>query len=301
MIIAGHKIGAGNPPFLVGEASVNHCGSIERALEMVRVAKECGVDAVKFQTFHADDVCPPDQMYTYKQMNQFRGDEPFKIYEMVTEPRINIFRRCELPEHAWWVIKKECERNDILFMSTPEAPRDLDLLLRVGIPAIKLGSDNCTNLPMLRYCARDDVGLPIILSTGMSDHDDIWRAINIIGHENTALLVCTSQYPCPPSDCNVGRITFIQDMIGGDVGFSDHTIGSHAAVMAVAVEACILEKHFTLDENLPGPEHNWAANPAELKVWADDVRMAYTMLGDGIVRPTAAELALKAQYQRSHA
>ena len=212
MKIAGHEIGNGNPPFLIAEASINHNGSIDRAMEMITVARDAGCQIIKFQTFKATDVCDPKQMYTYKS----QGEE-------VTEPRINIFLRTELPESAWPILKAECDRVGIIFLSTPETPNDLDILLRVGIPAIKIGGDNLTNLPMLRYCGKEDIGLPILLSCGMCVDGEIRRALNAIGrHTPVALMVCTSEYPCPSEHANLKRIT---NFIGSTdaVGFSDHT------------------------------------------------------------------------------
>ena len=288
MRIGDYTIGDGNPPFVIAEASINHCGNLGRALEMVQVAKNANCQAVKFQTFRAVDVCSPVQMVTY----QSRGME-------VTEPRINIFRRCELPESAWPVIKAECDRVGILFMSTPETPRDLGLLLEVGIPAIKIGSDNLTNLPMLRSCALDDIALPIILSTGMSNFDEILNAVSIIKAQQLALLACTSQYPCPIAEANVQRVANLREHFIAEVGYSDHTDGHTAAIMAVALGASIIECHFTLSNMLEGPEHHWAKEPDALRDYVYYIDRAYKARGDGIVYPSAAERANKAKYQRA--
>lgn len=290
MKIADYEIGHGNPPFLIAEASINHNGSLDRAIKMISVAKAAGCNAVKFQTFSAVDVCDPAQMYTY----QSQGKE-------VTEPRINIFLRTELPESAWPKLKAECDRVSILFMSTPETPNDLDILLRVGIPAIKIGSDNLTNLPMLRYCARDDVNLPILLSCGMGSAEELKKAVDIIIAITIAYIpmVCTSEYPCPSESVNLLRVSKMIKTFGNPVGFSDHTIGSLAACLALAAGASVFETHFTLDNNLPGPEHSWAKNPTELSQWVTDIRTAHTMMGSGIIAPSKAELENKARYQRT--
>lgn len=292
--IAGRVLGPGHPPFTVAECSINHNGSLDLALEMARVAKACGCDCVKFQTFSASGVCPPDQMYTYRSQGH-----------TITEKRINIFRRAELPDSAWPIIKAECDKQGIIFLSTPQNPSDLDLLLKVGIPAIKIGSDDATNLEMLRYCSRDEVGLPVFLSSGMCGGAEIHAALETLGYCDTnmpqiVLMVCASEYPCPPEDVNLTRLTTLRRCYGDRLllGFSDHTVENTASVMAVALGACVLETHFTLDANLPGPEHCWAREPHRLRAWVRDIREAYTMLGDGIVRPSAAELTNKAQYQR---
>lgn len=290
MNIAGHEIG--KEPFTIGEVGLNHQGSIERALEMIRVAAKCGVDCVKFQTFRAEGVCDADQMYTYKQ-----GDCE------ITERRISIFKRCELPERAWPILKAECEKRGVIFMSTPQNPSDLDILLKVGIPAIKVGSDDLTNFPMLRYCSRDDIALPIILSCGMSNMNEVMGALGIVGGltgRPTAVLVCTSQYPCPPTEANLSRITTLRKL-GIPIGFSDHTQNSHAAMVASALGACIFEKHFTLNNNELGPDHAFSAAPHELMMWVKAIKEAKTLLGSGEVLPSARELENKRKYQRRSA
>ncbi len=252
------------------------------------MAKDAGCEAVKFQTFHAADVCDPAQMYTYTSQRR-----------EVTEPRIEIFRRSELPDDAWPKLKAECDRIGITFLSTPETPRDLDILLPLGIPAIKIGSDNLCNYAMLKHCARDEVGLPIILSCGMSNLSEVVAALAITGTENTALLVCTSNYPTEAPDVNLLRIATLKYWYPQmPIGYSDHTLGSMAAVMATAMGAAIIETHFSLDENLPGPEHSWAKTPAGLAQWVADIREAHIMRGDGVVAPGKKEAENKVAYQR---
>lgn len=284
-MLIGRPIGPEHLPFTIAETSLNHCGSLARALAMIRLAKEAGCDAVKFQTFRAEDVCPPDQVWTYRTQGK-----------TVTEPRIEVFRRCELPDAAWPALKAECDRQGIVFLSTPETPRDLDFLLELGIPAIKIGSDNLTNRPMLQACAL--AGKPIILSTGMSDWVEIAMAMGILGR--AALLVCTSEYPCPPEAANLGRIaTLRNNFASSPIGLSDHTQGTTAAVAAVAMGASILECHFTLDRKLPGPDHWWAKTPEQLKQWAHHIREAWTMLGSGSFTLSEQEQEAKERYQRS--
>jgi N,N'-diacetyllegionaminate synthase len=287
MLIAGHKIGAA--PFIIAEAGLNHNGSLDMAIEMVRVAAQAGCTACKFQTFKAEGVCGPDQTYTYRSQGQ-----------TITEPRINIFRRAELPAHAWATLKAECDHRGLIFLSTPQNPSDVDTLMRVGVPALKIGSDDLTNEPMLRYCSAQ--GLPLILSCGMSDLAEVYRALEITGAldgKPVALLVCTSQYPTKLKDANLARITALHAAFPRvPIGFSDHTVGSLGAVVAAALGAVIFEKHFTLDRNLPGPDHEFSADPATLTKWAWSIKSAYASLGSPIVRPTKEELINKAHYQR---
>ena len=289
MIISGHHIGKN--PFVMAEVGLNHNGDIERALEMVRIAHLAGCDAVKFQTFAASGVCDESQIYTYHS----QGRE-------VTESRINIFRRAELSRSAWPVIKRECEHMGIIFLSTPQNPSDVDILMEVGVPAIKIGSDDLTNIEMLKYCAK--TRLPLIISTGMSDIVEIWRALAAVYPSEVALLACTSEYPCPDESVNILRVRTLSRDQGMDnnipIGFSDHTQSSAAAIMALALGACIFEKHFTLDHMLPGPDHSWSADPIELTNYVMDIKRAYRILGDGAIQPSVREMENKAKYQRKN-
>jgi N,N'-diacetyllegionaminate synthase len=291
--IGTHPIGeALAAPFLIAEVGLNHNGSVERAIEMIEVAAQSGVHAVKFQTFMAEGVCDERQTYTYWS----RGKE-------VTEPRINIFRRAQLPEDVWPLLKAECARNKVLFMSTPQNPRDLDILLAVGVPAVKIGSDDLTNRAMLEHVAHKAT-VPVILSTGMSGARDIHGALHVLaerGMLDVAVLVCTSQYPCPPAEANLARIRTLRNVLANPIGFSDHTQGSAAAaaVAATALGACIFEKHFTLSHNMDGPDHSFSADPAELAEWVDAIACTRAMLGSGNLEPSEREMAQKVKYQRS--
>lgn len=290
VMIGNHAIGIGRDPFVVAEVGINHNGELERALEMVHVAKSAGCDAVKFQTFKAlEFVNDPTQMFTYQSQGQ-----------AVTESMLAMFQRYELPDSAWPVIKSECEKAGILFFSTPQNQSDLETLLKVGIPAVKVGSDDFTNLPLLKRYAKSR--LPLILSTGMSDLAEAHQALEAIGGLDgypVILLVCTSQYPTPPDDTNLARIKTLRaafPMI--PIGFSDHTSGTLASSLAVALGAALLEKHFTLSHNLPGPDHWFSEDPAGLAEWVNGVRTAHRMLGSPVVRPTEAEKHNKKEFQR---
>lgn len=289
MLIAGRDVRSS--PFIIAEVGLNHNGSVETAMRMIDAAAVAGVDAVKFQTFKADGVCGPEQVYTYRS----QGKE-------VTEPRINLFRRAELPDSAWPTLKAQCRRSGVIFMSTPQNPSDLDTLLRVGVPVVKIGSDDLTNHAMLRYCSRPLLGLPLILSCGMSDMAEVYQALEVVGAfegQPVALLVCTSLYPTRLQDANLARITSLRaafPMV--PIGFSDHTRGSVAAIAAVALGACVFEKHMTLDHNLPGPDHEFSADPTDLMSWVWAIRQAHKALGSPLVRPTKEETINKAKYQR---
>ena len=185
-------------------------------------------------------------------------------------------------------------------MSTPQNRSDLDILLNVGVPAVKVGSDDFTNLPLLKSYAES--GLPLILSAGMSDMGEAHQALETVGAFDgypVILLVCTSQYPTPPDDANLARISTLRAAFPiVPIGFSDHTRGSLASSLAVALGAVFLEKHFTLDHDLPGPDHWFSEDTAGLNEWVEALRTAYSMLGSPLVRPTPTERENKREYQR---
>ena len=289
-MIGNRFIGADYPAFVVAEVGLNHNGELERALEMVHIAAQAGCDAVKFQTFKAAEfVNDPLQMFTYRS----QGSE-------VTESMLAMFQRFELSDDAWPVIKEECLKAGIIFLSTPQNLSDLDILLKVGVPAVKVGSDDFTNLPLLNEFAKS--GLPLILSSGMSDLADVHQALETIGALDgypAILLACTSQYPTPPEDVNLARIITLQaafPMI--PIGFSDHSQGSLASSLAVALGACLFEKHFTLSHDLPGPDHWFSEEPDGLASWVDNIRTSQKMLGNPLVRPTSIERRNRLDFQR---
>ena len=288
--IGEKKIVRGGDPFIIAEAGINHNGSLDLAFKMIAAAKEAGADCVKFQTFKANEfVGDPGQMYTYIS----QGKE-------ITESMLEMFRRYEFNREEWFLIKQKCDEVGILFLSTPQNTTDLELLLELGVESIKVGSDDFTNIPLLREYAK--TGLPIIVSCGMSDLAEVYEALEAIGTFDgypTILLLCTSQYPTPPVDVNLNRLKTLmntfQELI---IGFSDHTQGVLASVIAVGLGAVVFEKHFTLDRDQAGPDHWFSEDPNGIKKWVDSIRTGYEMLGSSIVRPTLIELANKKEFQR---
>lgn len=268
--IAGRKVGDGHPPFLIAEAGLNHAGSLERALQMVAIAKLAGCDVVKFQTYRAAEFCRPD------------------------DPMFATFKRCELEPDTWPVIKAECERLSIIFMSTPQNRSDLDILLKVGIPAIKVGSDDFCNLPLIEDYASE--GLPLILSCGMAEWKDVDETLKVVDASNIALLLCTSQYPCPPEEARLDRLRRLRMWYDVPIGLSDHTKGLIAGIMAVALKACIFEKHFRL-RDAEAPE-DFAEFPNDLAHWAASIRSAYSMMGEPSINLTELEKFSRSKYQR---
>ncbi|MCF6153184.1 MAG: N-acetylneuraminate synthase [Candidatus Kuenenia stuttgartiensis] len=284
-------IGDGCPPFIIAEAGINHNGDIEKAYAMISVAKEAGADAVKFQTFKAEEfIGDPEMVFTYKS----QGKE-------VTESMLEMFRRCEFGRDVWFLLKKRCDDESIMFLSTPQNRSDLDLLLEVGITAIKVGSDDFTNIPLLKSYA--STGLPMILSCGMSDMGEVYQALEAVGALDghpTVLMLCTSEYPTPPEDVNLLKLRTLSDAFPMVIpGFSDHTQGPLAPSLAVAMGAKVFEKHFTLDHNLPGPDHWFSEDPAGLREWVSSIKKSWLMMGSGIIRPTGKEQEIRPLARRS--
>jgi len=289
--IAGRSIGPSDPPYCIAEVGINHNGDVAIAKKMIETAKSAGADAVKFQTFKAEEFCgDPRQTFTYQSQGK-----------TVTESMLTMFQRYEFPPETWREIKSHCEAVGIAFFSTPQNRSDLDLLMKIGVPAIKVGSDDFTNLPLLRSYAESK--LPLILSCGMSDLAEVHQALETVGWFDgypVALLLCTSQYPTSPKDVNVAKLTTLQQAFPRLlVGFSDHTQGALAAALAVARGARVFEKHFTLDHDLPGPDHWFSEEPDGLAEWVNTIRCSDVLMGGPFVRPTEAEKDMRVLARRS--
>ena len=289
--IGNFIIGQKKEPFIIGEAGINHNGEIKKAFEMIELGKKSGLNAIKFQTFSADEfIANISLTHTY-----------FSQGKKITESQYNMFKQCEFSKEEWYKIKEKCDKEDILFLSTPENSSDLDLLLQIGIPAIKVGSDELINIPLLKEFAKTK--LPIILSTGMCTLDEVAKSLNAIGALDdypTILLVTTSEYPTPNESVNLLKFqTLIKNFPSIPLGFSDHTQGVLASSLACAMGASVFEKHFTLNHNMPGPDHWFSADPNELIQWVKSIRTSYIMMGSGEVKPTKSEEVLKITARRS--
>lgn len=289
--IAGRYIGSDQVPYCIAEVGINHNGDISIAKKMIDAAKAAGADAVKFQTFKAAEFCgDPEQNFTYKS----QGKE-------VTESMLKMFERYELSDHEWQEIKNYCDLTGVVFFSTPQNESDLKLLMNLGVPAVKIGSDDFTNLPLIHSFSK--ANLPVILSCGMSDLGEVYQALeaaNWFNGAEVALMLCTSQYPTPPCDVNINKLATLRSSFPGLlVGFSDHTQGSLAASLATAMGARIFEKHMTLDHNLPGPDHWFSDDPSEIAVWVESIKTASIMMGTHLIRPTFAEKTMRLMARRS--
>jgi len=288
--IGTRAIGGGAPCFVIAEAGVNHNGDLDMALQLVDVAAAAGADAVKFQTFSADTlVAPSAPQFPY---TLGRGEGSVSQHEML--------RRLELP-HDWHdPLRARCETAGLLFLSTPFHESDADWLLAFGVPALKIPSGEVTNLPFLRHVAA--MGVPIIASTGMAtlaEVDEMVSTIRDAGAPPLVLLHCVSDYPANPTDANLRAMHTMRQAFQLPVGFSDHTDGIDISLAAVALGADVIEKHFTLDRTLPGPDHRASLAPAELSALVAGIRRVESALGTGVKQPAAVELATRTCVRKS--
>ena len=288
--ISRRKIGPQQPCFIIAEAGVNHNGSVEMALRLVEAAVRAGVDAVKFQTFRAEQVI---SRHAPKAPYQVRTDQSH-------ESQLEMVKRLELPCEAFRVIQEACEKRTILFLSTPFDEESIDVLVGLGVPAIKIASGELTNLPLLERVAR--TGKPVILSTGMSTLGEVQEAVQVLkraGNKQLILLHCVSSYPADPRDANLRAMGTLAETFGVPVGYSDHTSGIEVAIAAVALGACVIEKHFTLDRTLPGPDHQASLEPSELAALVRGIRMVEAAFGHGRKEPAASEAGIAAVARKS--
>jgi len=282
-----------NPPgkaILVAEIGINHNGDRDLAESMIIAAKRAGADAVKFQNYKTEDFLT-DGTLRYRYISQ--GME-------VEESQFDMFKRCELDDDALKHLKCFCDQNGIIFFSTPTNESGVDILRDLGVPYLKNGSDFLGHLPLIRYMAR--TGIPTILSTGMATEGEIAEACEsyLTAHgRNLMLLVCTSSYPTPPANVHLRRIPELRRRFGVPVGFSDHTAGWEAAVAAVCLGACLIEKHFTTDQSMPGPDQWFSSNPSDFSELVLRVRNAELLLGSSKVEPTPVEHQARAEYRLS--
>jgi N,N'-diacetyllegionaminate synthase len=276
----GKNVGAGFPVFIIAEAGVNHNGDPDIARMLVEKAADCGADCIKFQTFKAERVVTENA--------------PKAKYQMETtdrsESQLDMLKKIELsPEHHS-DLKKYAEQLGLVFLSTPYNFEDVDFLESMGVSAYKVASGQIVELPFLQRIA--ETGKPVFLSTGMADMREIeeaLRAIRETGNQKTVLLQCTTNYPSLIEDANVRVIPALRSAFHVPVGYSDHTIGEEAAIAAVALGAVVIEKHFTLDKNLPGPDHSSSVTPDELKSLTEKIRRTELSLGSDRKGPSAVE------------
>jgi N,N'-diacetyllegionaminate synthase len=272
-----------NRTIIIAEAGVNHNGDINLAKQLVDVAADSGADYVKFQTFNAERIVTKtaDKAEYQKQSS----DSSESQFEMLKRLELSVEMHLELIEH--------CEHRSIKFLSTGFDIQSVDLLVGLGLSLIKIPSGEITNLPFLRYIG--SLGLPVILSSGMSTMKEIADALLIL--EQTGLprakitvLHCTTEYPTPMDEVNLRAMNSIRNTLGVAVGYSDHTLGIEVSIAAVALGASVIEKHFTIDRSLTGPDHKASLEPNELLAMVKAIRNIEVALGSDVKEPTSSEI-----------
>ena len=268
---------------IIAEAGVNHNGSLEIAKRLIDAAKEAGVDYVKFQTFKAEKIVNKDAA---------KADYQIENTQNADESQFQMIKKLELDREKHDVLIDYCNQVGIKFFSTAFDLDSVDLLEELGIKLFKIPSGEITNLPYLEKIASK--GTPIILSTGMSDMDDIENALKVLTDNGATLdritvLHCNTEYPTPMQDVNLRAMNSIAEKFGVAVGYSDHTLGIEVPTAAVALGAVCIEKHFTLDRNLEGPDHRASLEPGELKAMVTAIRNIEKALGNGVKAPSDSE------------
>ena len=282
--IAGKKIDLDNPCFIIAEAGVNHIGDVNLAKRLIDVAVEAGADAVKFQTFHADNLVTCTAEKADYQKSATPQDE--SQYEMI--------KKLELSDEVFLELSDYAKKREIIFLSTPFDEESVRLLDRIDVPAFKIPSGEITNFPLLKKIAEKKK--IIILSTGMAtlgEVEDAFHYLKKCGAEDIILLHCTTSYPAAINSVNLRAMETLRCAFQVPVGYSDHTEGITIPVAAVAMGACVLEKHFTLDKTLPGPDHKASLEPQELQAMVKAIRDVERALGNGIKVPNEEEEAIK--------
>lgn len=275
LVINNRKIGKQYPTYIIAEIGVNHNGDVDLALKMVEAAKQAGADAVKVQ------IIDPGKSYA-------KGTESYEI-----------FKRVYIPLEEWRTVASKAKELDIDIFATFTHPDDMALAQELGFPAIKISSSNITNFILMKVAAK--TGKPLIVSTGMaylSEVDEAVRYLEEYGAKQIGILHCTSLYPTAPEDVNLRAIATLKSAFHYPIGFSEHTVGIHSSVAAVALGARIIEKHFTLDQKMEGPDHYFSSTPEEFSALVKAVREVERALGDGIKRPAPKEIPERAKLQR---
>ncbi len=273
-----------NKCLIIAEAGINHNGELSTALKLCDAAKEAGADIVKFQTWKTEALITRSVGQAKYQAENTKKQES----------QFDMLKKLELKYDDFKKIKAHCDEIGITFASTADEPESLDFLIDLGIPFIKIGSGDICNIPFLRYMGSKK--MPVILSTGMSTAEQVRISVKALkdgGCDDITLLHCTTNYPTPFNDVNLKAMLTLKEEFGFKVGYSDHTLGGEVAVAAVALGAEVIEKHFTLDSSMPGPDHKASTEPAEFKKMTQEIRNVEIALGSKEKKPTAAEKEIK--------
>jgi N-acetylneuraminate synthase/N,N'-diacetyllegionaminate synthase len=277
ILIGQRVIGSGSNVFVVAEIGINHDGSVSQAEKLIDAAAESGADAVKFQSYRVDRLLIPTRERYVQQT-----DRSESAYQML--------RRCELSWEDQEKLKKHADARGVMFLSTPFDEESADFLDSIGVPVFKIASADITHVPLLRHVASK--GKPVLLSTGMSFLSEVADAIynlRSFGAKEILLMHCVSAYPASPQHMNLRALQTLQSYFEMSVGLSDHSEGILLPLVAVALGAVLIEKHFTLDKNAPGPDHKASMDPNDLKTLVGSLRDVETSLGDGRKRPSDVE------------
>ncbi|GJM26163.1 MAG: hypothetical protein DHS20C16_25780 [Phycisphaerae bacterium] len=288
--IGKRKIGDGQPTFVVAEIGINHNGDIDLAKKTIEAASTAGADSVKFQSYETNDFIRDGSLtYSYETGGK-----------TVTESQVAMFKRCELQPSDFRILKTCCDELGIDFHATPTSAAGVRRLADLGVGVLKNGSDFLTRLDVITAMGRS--GLPTVLSTGMATLPEVEAAVETFrqtGNDQLILLHCTSSYPTPFEEVHLNRMVTLGKAFGFPVGFSDHSMGSTAVIGAVALGACWIEKHFTIDKNLPGPDHRFSMSPMELEHMVKRIREIEACMGSSAIAPSTAEADARIQFRIS--
>jgi len=268
--------------FIIAEAGVNHNGSVEIAKRMIEIAAECGANAVKFQTFKTESVISKNASKAeYQKKTTDRNESQFEM-----------IKKLELDKNAHKELINYCDKKGIIFLSSPFDLGSIDLLNELDLEMFKIPSGEITNLPYLRKIG--SLNKKVIMSSGMADLGEVEDALDTLvssgtKKDNITVLHCNTEYPTPVGDVNLKAMLTIREAFKVNVGYSDHTLGIEVPIAAVSLGATVIEKHFTLDKNMEGPDHQASLEPTELKAMIEAIRNIEIILGNGIKKPSPSE------------
>lgn len=288
--IEGRVLSESAPVFVIAEIGINHNGDERLARKMIDEAALCGVDCVKFQTFRAEEFMADREM-TYEYSSQG---------ETVSEKMFDMFKKTELSESSYAKIFDYSREKGMIPLTSVADPESADMIESVGVGAFKLASEDFINLPLLEHMAQKKA--PLILSTGMANQEELEDVLTILKRhkkKNVLFFHCVSVYPTPDEEVNLQRMLELKNLAKAAVGYSDHSLGITACIGAVAMGAIALEKHFTSDRNLPGPDQSLSSDPQEMKALVDAVRRMEKMKGESQFAPSATEKTKLKEFRRS--
>jgi N-acetylneuraminate synthase/N,N'-diacetyllegionaminate synthase len=274
-----------NKVIIIAEAGVNHNGSVDIAKKLIDVAAEAGADYVKFQMFTAEKLVSTKAKKASYQVKNTRGGN--------SDTQFKMLKKLELSQKDFSELKKYCAKRKVKFLATAFDFESLDYLFDMGIDFFKIPSGEITNLPYLRKVA--SYKLPVVLSTGMASLSDIEKAVGVLNEygikkQLITVLHCNTEYPTPPKDVNIKAMNLIGEAFRVKIGYSDHTEGITVPIVATALGATMIEKHFTLNKNMVGPDHKASLEPAELKSMVNSIRLIQQIMGDGVKKPSPSEV-----------